>query len=209
MIRLKNILAENMLRFGPKNLSESDKRRLQSLLTESTLKELDPNYALAQKFFAAEWAKGSDGPQFATANLIYAASPRKDPEASNYNIDIFKLTTVNFTIITFILPSYYGPLYYADSTGLTDASGGSGLSQQEDFSMAAGEKDLKNAADRINYYYSPNYPLNPDVVTTHYNGRKAKLATNIAAIKSSEKFAALGPLLNGSAKTVYDLIAAS
>ena len=36
MIRLKNILAENMLRFGSKNLSESDKRRLQSLLTEAT-----------------------------------------------------------------------------------------------------------------------------------------------------------------------------
>ena len=34
MIRLKNILAENMLRFGPKNLSESDRRRLQNL-TES------------------------------------------------------------------------------------------------------------------------------------------------------------------------------
>jgi hypothetical protein len=31
MIRLKNILAENMLRFGPKNLSESDKRNLQRL----------------------------------------------------------------------------------------------------------------------------------------------------------------------------------
>jgi hypothetical protein len=28
---MKNILAENMLRFGPKNLSESDKRRLQRL----------------------------------------------------------------------------------------------------------------------------------------------------------------------------------
>jgi len=32
MIRLKNILAENMLRFGSKNLSESDKRNLQRLM---------------------------------------------------------------------------------------------------------------------------------------------------------------------------------
>ena len=34
MIRLKNILAENMLRFGSKNLSESEKRNLQRLIEQ-------------------------------------------------------------------------------------------------------------------------------------------------------------------------------
>lgn len=33
---MKNILAENMLRFGPKNLSESDKRNLQRLMEQVT-----------------------------------------------------------------------------------------------------------------------------------------------------------------------------
>lgn len=43
MIRLKNILAENMLRFGPKNLSESDIRNLRRLTeaTELTNQALD------------------------------------------------------------------------------------------------------------------------------------------------------------------------
>jgi hypothetical protein len=31
---MKNILAENMLRFAPKNLTESDKNKLRSILTE-------------------------------------------------------------------------------------------------------------------------------------------------------------------------------
>ena len=92
MIRLKNILAENMLRFGPKNLSESDKRRLQNLLIEATLKDLDSaGMASAQKFFAAEYEKGTNGPQFATANLIYIADTSDKPEQRmKYNINILK-----------------------------------------------------------------------------------------------------------------------
>ena len=51
MIRLKNILAENMLRFGPKNLSESDRRTLRRLteateLTDQTLDTTALNAAI-------------------------------------------------------------------------------------------------------------------------------------------------------------------
>jgi hypothetical protein len=39
---MKNILAENMLRFGPKNLSESDRRNLQKLMEQT-----EPNLGFA------------------------------------------------------------------------------------------------------------------------------------------------------------------
>jgi hypothetical protein len=48
MTRLKNILAENMLRFGPKNLSESDIRNLQRLMEATETADMTSlNTALA------------------------------------------------------------------------------------------------------------------------------------------------------------------
>jgi hypothetical protein len=205
MIKLKNILAENMLRFGPKNLSESDKIRLQQrLLSEAKLKDLDSaGMASAQKFFAAEYAKGTNGPQFATANLIYVADTSDKPDQRmKYNINIFKLISINYGISQFIIPAFYGMLDYTTNYGLTD---GGDLELGIDPSMAS-EKTLQAAADSINFFYEE---ITPETLTTHFNGQKAKLATAIATTKAAQNFAALGPLLKGSAKTAYDLIAAS
>ena len=203
MIRLKNILAENMLRFGPKNLSESDKRRLQNLLIEATLKDLDSaGMASAQKFFAAEYEKGTNGPQFATANLIYIADTSDKPEQRmKYNINIFKLISINFGVAQFIIPAFYGMLDYTINYGLTD---GGDLKLGIDPSGIS-EKTVADAASVINFYYEE---ILPATIVNHFNGQKAKLATAIASAKSSTNFAALGPLLKGSAKSVYDLIAA-
>ena len=204
MIRLKNILAENMLRFGPKNLSESDKRRLQNLLIEATLKDLDSaGMASAQKFFAAEYEKGTNGPQFATANLIYIADTSDKPEQRmKYNINIFKLISINFGVAQFIIPAFYGMLDYTINYGLTD---GGDLQLGIDPSMAS-EKTVADAAYSINFYYEQ---ILPATLTTNFNGQKAKLATAIATTKAAQNFATLGTLLKGSAKTAYDLIAAS
>jgi hypothetical protein len=119
-----------------------------------------------------------------------------------YNINIFKLTSINYSICQFIIPAFYGILEYTTNYGLTDNGD---LELGLDLSMAS-EKTLKDAAYSINYFYET---ILPETLTTNFNGRKAKLATAIATTKAAQNFAALGPLLKGSAKTAYDLIAAS
>lgn len=199
---MKNILAENMIRFGTKNVSEAD---IKKRLTESTLKELDPLWTNASKFFAAEWVKQANAPQFATANLLYVARPAKDNNmetSGKYLIGINKAIVSSFGPISFIWPTFMGFVDYTSANGLTD-TGDLVLSYSAENLR---EKDLKTAAASINSFWSE---ILPDVAKTHLDGRKAKLATSIASIKSSPNFAELAPLLTGTAKSVYDMIAAA
>jgi hypothetical protein len=223
----KTLLSENMLRFGTKNLSDSQQKQLivksimetinqnglsyeirkqlreQNLLSEATLKDLDSaNMATVQKFFAAEWKKYTNGPQMSTANLVYVAQTTDMEKAMKYFIKIFKMINVNFGVINFPITAFYGFVDYFPNTGLSD----SGDLQLGIDPSGASEKTVKDAASTINFYYEE---ILPETITTHFNGQKAKLATAIASAKSSANFAALGPMLTGAAKTVYDLIAAS
>jgi hypothetical protein len=201
---MKNILAENMLRFGTKNVSEADVKKK---LTEATLKELDPGLANANKFFAAEWAKNTSGPQFATANLIYLAQPSKDMDRdAKYVLEIYKAVAAPYGSFSFIVPALFGlanwfPPAGRDPRGLSDDGD---LKISEDFNM--NPRDLKSAANSINSLWNQ---FTPEVLKTHLTGRKAQLARSIASIKSSTNFALIGPMLTGNAKSVYDMIAAS
>ena len=211
----KTLLSENMLRFGTKNLSDSQQKQLivksimetinqnglsyeirkrlseQNLLSEATLKDLDSaNMATVQKFFAAEWSKNTNGPQMSTANLVYVAQTTNMETSSKYFIKIFKMINVNFGVINFPITAFYGFVDYFPNSGLSDAG---------DLQLGI------DAASVINFYYEE---ILPATIVNHFNGQKAKLATAIASAKSSTNFAALGPLLKGSAKSVYDLIAA-
>jgi hypothetical protein len=112
------------------------------------------------------------------------------------------MINVNFGVINFPITAFYGFVDYFPNTGLSD----SGDLQLGIDPSGASEKTVKDAASTINFYYEE---ILPETITTHFNGQKAKLATAIASAKSSANFAALGPMLTGAAKTVYDLIAAS
>ena len=158
----------------------------------------------ARKFFAAEFLKGTDGPQFSTANLIYAADKTGKELGFAYVIGIYKLQSVNFGPISFPVTAYYGDIRYVNNGSVFENQNTLELGQ--DLSPALNKQDtVTDAAYSINNYYER---VSSEVISTHYNGQKAKLATTIAAAKESKNFAALGPLLKGSAKTVYDLIAA-
>jgi len=194
---MKNILAENMLRFGTKNVSEAD---IKKRLTEATLKELDPLMANATKYFAAEFRNNTSGPQFATANLIYVAQPSNMQSASRYIIEVYKAQSASFGVTSFIIPVLMGLVDYDLNYGLTD---GGDLKVSLALDML-GEPDLKSAAAQINEFWNS---IDAQVAMTHLNGRKAKLSTSIASIKTSTNFAALGPMLTGTAKSVYDMIA--
>jgi hypothetical protein len=181
-------------------------RLQQRLLSEATLKDLDPTgMASAKKFFAAEFDKGTNGPQFATSALIYKADVSRagQEQAFKYVINIYKLMSIDFVIAKFIIPAYYGTVSYFNNDDTLEDQGD--LQLGIDVSMAS-EKTLQAAADSINFYYEG---ILPETLTTHFNGYKTKLTTAIATTKAAQNFTALGPLLKGSAKTAYDLIAAS
>jgi hypothetical protein len=217
---MKKTLAENMLRFGTKNLPQQAERTLivksimdtinehglhnaiKRRLTESTLKQLDPAMANAQKYFAAEWVKGTNGPQFATANFIYEAQPaRTTGNQLSYNINLKQAISVSFGVTSFIYPVFYGMIDYDNVNGLTDDNN---LELQINLEGIK-EPDLKTAAASINDSWSA---IQAQVALTHLAARKAVLTQQIASIKASTTFAALGPLLTGTAKAVYNTIAA-
>jgi hypothetical protein len=106
MIRLKNILAENMLRFGPKNLSESEKRNLRRLTEDVTLKVTAlKDYPAAYKHFAASINKDitTSAPYIGTETIWIATQNQKNE--SQMWLDIFKPQTISIQGFQFIIPT--------------------------------------------------------------------------------------------------------
>jgi hypothetical protein len=100
MIKLKNILAENMFRFGTKNLSESDKRRLREMhykalnLMEQEVEKYpeDPSQqsiAITTEFTAVQAAAESFAAEY---NKKYLAG-MIDPRDRNKKFNEWKYTT--------------------------------------------------------------------------------------------------------------------
>jgi hypothetical protein len=85
---MKNVLAENMLRFGVKNLSESDITKIEgSVLTESFSGEFEqafPDYKAAAAAFAKAHAAGGGMVKF-TGKYHHYYSIRYNPNSSDFN----------------------------------------------------------------------------------------------------------------------------
>ena len=119
----------------------------------------------------------------------------------SYLINVKQAISVSYGVTSFIYPALFGLIYFNPNGGLID---------QGDLGLAANinglkETDLKAAAAAINDAWSD---ILEQVALTHLAGRKAVLTQQIASIKASTTFAALGPMLTGTAKAVYNTIAA-
>jgi hypothetical protein len=81
MIKLKNILAENMLRFGVKNLSESNVKKInEALLTEAIINlKGDPRLPKVAKSLATQWNNEVKLPAAAMGEYIFIM-PRNVPQ---------------------------------------------------------------------------------------------------------------------------------
>jgi hypothetical protein len=105
MIRLKNILAENMLRFGPKNLSEYDRRNLKRL-TEAVDTKVTAlaDYPAAYKHFAALINQGTTTPStyIGTDNIWIAQQNSQDSDFMYLNI--FAIKNISFGGFQFPVP---------------------------------------------------------------------------------------------------------
>jgi len=85
---MKNILAENMLRFGVKNLQESDIKKIEeSSLNEvfsGTFEQAFPDYKAASAAFAKAHAAGGGAVSF-TGKFHHYYSVRYNPDTTGYN----------------------------------------------------------------------------------------------------------------------------
>lgn len=98
MIKMKNILAENLLRFGVKNLSESNQKHLSMLTEANDINKIDwaNKQTMAIKNLTAQYNEGRwpispvvIGPYcLITANNIAGLSKQKIEEGSNYMGDV-------------------------------------------------------------------------------------------------------------------------
>jgi hypothetical protein len=218
MIRLKNILAENMLRFGPKNLSESDKRNLQRL-TESIDKNLKQltDYAAAYKHFAASITKNiTTSAPFIGTETIWIGKPVSN-ETARMEINIFYPQTFSIMGFQFIIPSSvntdnpimfttnsserrYGGVWFYDPATTTVS-----LKDQTDYNGLSGT----TTEYEIDSAYS---------IFTDYGGTAADLTSfiqknaskfDLAAIKSQANFSTItAKLKNSVAKEITKTIGA-
>ena len=93
---MKNTLAENMLRFGPKNLTESEKRKLQRLAEQTTSQSRLEFLAKLSKIdpVAADMVKNKkDGVQVSTKYVLKYVASGADAQNSTGNLHIFKVGT--------------------------------------------------------------------------------------------------------------------
>tara|TARA_R110000868_G_scaffold406634_1_gene687230 strand:+ start:897 stop:1523 length:627 start_codon:yes stop_codon:yes gene_type:complete len=208
---MKNTLAENMLRFGAKNLDAKSINRLQILAEQAasgkTLVQLDPGYTKVEQYFTSEHKKEAVAPSIGTANLIYVAAPTAGV-GFKYGITVYQAnSTMVDKVGPFIMPFGYGGIIDFDfRTGKFFASD-KPLVMSSDFATnaAVSAVDLKQLAAFINDSWNV---IPSAAAVAHMQGRKAQLQQAIATIKMGNTFTTLGAMLTGTAKEIYNIIAA-
>ena len=216
MIKLQNLLAENMLRFGVKNLSESDVKRIEeSLLTEG---EIDlktmPQVAAATKFFKDAWIKNVPKPNYVLGEYYLQTSQARQPQDYRYMGKVvgFKFANYNGVIIPIPDLSMGGVWTFEGEVAAFEngkAFTFSRLTWNTDRIEIYPRIKPAAAADSLNAAFN-EIPLRD--LQTMYNAAKlkSKFDTNIAYFKSAATTTPVGmmasqikPLLKGNAKAFY------
>ena len=214
---MKNTLAENMMRFGTKNLSESAKRRLMEEVKDPLLLKAMPDIKLAEKYFAQKFNENNPGTglKYNGTHFVYKVSRTRTPQEMTNNVPYpisayglvtaqisgasLKDTTPNIPNLPVLAGAnavqYIGLL--CDDNMRQDASGNNSNSLKNNGLYPAG--GMNPAAVNASFgWYSPEM-----LATLAKTPAIIKLA---ATIKSNPLYSKFYPMLNGQAKTFYDLL---
>lgn len=199
MIKLKNILAENMLRFGVKNLSESDKHRLMEAPID-LLKTQAKEVAAATKFFKTSFAKQVYSPTYIFTNKQYCLTTTKP-----YNPEYLSgRDNARGLVLSFIIRQFeYGngrlflPILNTDADGLGQWS----------YSSAAGGEFTLLTFDQPNIAANPvkgKYSVLADYINYSFNQSLVDLAT-IEAMYVATSAITKGPgnMINANKNTMW------
>jgi hypothetical protein len=204
---MKNTLAENMLRFGAKNLDAKATTKLKKLAeqtaTGKSVQQWDPGFLKVEQYFANEHARNAAAPSIGTANLIYVGTMNSDRTEFGYNVAVYRAAAAMLGDAgSFIMPFTMGLIDFRVPEKKFSTSPVS-----MEVNQFAGTKatDANQLATVINEAWNK---IPSAAAVRHIQGRNVKLAPQMAAIKTSTSFPELGSMLTGTAKAVYDIIAA-
>ena len=200
---MKNTLAENMLRFGVKNLSESDVKKINesALLTEAVIDlTKDPAAPAASKFFAASWAKNVPQPNYQMGQYYLKTTAPKTEESQIYRGKVlaFKSSTygtVNLPTLPMV-DSGFGGDYDWDSVSKRFLS----LTYAINEPTAMAPLKANQYGDDINIRFN-QIPLANLQAMYAASPKKATYDTFIAAFKTSKS--PIIPFLKGNAKAFF------
>ncbi len=193
-----------MMRFGTKNLSESNIRNInKSLLTEGEVDLMKlPQVAAATKFFKAAWDKRVQKPSYILGQY-YLKSDRETNFETAYrymgSVVGFKLARFG-TLVLPVPDLYMGGRWQFEGTG---ANGPIGFSQlMWDTSAITIEPNIKpaDAAAWINEVFN-QMPLKDIQALYNASPGKPKYDTYIAQLKTATT--PIKPLLTGNAKAFF------
>jgi hypothetical protein len=199
MIKLQNLLAENMRRFNTKNLKES------TLLTEATIDlKTMPQVAAATKFFTDAWKKQVPAPNYILGQYFLKTDPTKNFDTAVRYIGVvlgFKLVRIGQFALP-ILPSGtsgQGGSFRFEG-GATGAVVFDELVWYTDAIKVDPNAAPKEMADMINYNFNQ---LQLKDIQTIYAASKGKpqYDTYIAQFKASTS--PVKALLTGNAKAFF------
>ena len=208
MKKLESVLAENMRRFNTKNLSESEIKKYLQEQVLTSLQQFDPGFQKVEQYFVGEYKRKNTAPAIATANLMYIAEPTPDIiKAAKYIINVSKaIGTQVGSKGAFIMPVFMGPLdFFFRDNKFANNNPALSVPVNSWTNDLIVTNDLKQFADVINDAWNK---IPSAVAVAHLQGRKATLANSMAKIKAGKDFATYGAMLTGTAKEVYNIIAA-
>jgi hypothetical protein len=209
---MKNTLAENMLRFGVKNLSESDIKKIEeSLLTEG---EIDlktmPQVAAATKFFKDAWIKNVPKPNYVLGEYYLKSYDARKPGDYRYAGKVIGFKFANYNGVIIPVPDTTIGGYWAFEGDVTTGDKFQFSTLNWDTRRLEIDPRIKPAAAAasINDFFS-EIPLRD--LQTMYNAAKlkSKFDTNIAYFKSAASptqdamAIQIKPLLKGNAKAFF------
>ena len=218
---MKNTLAENMMRFGTKNLSESAKRRLTEGTFSPAMLKAMPDLKVADAFFAKAFNEKNPGTNLVYKGKyhIYKVSETRTPQqiAANDPFQISAFGLVYKPVGKFgVSKGTMNALYFANAQEVIALQcGAMGLVDHP----ASSASFLSNSqrGDAGGKYGLPSPGAGRDLATLNNSFKAAagmtadlaKLPESIEfgkIIKSNPLYAELYPLLTGDTKAFYDAL---
>jgi len=220
---MKNTLAENMLRFGTKNLTTAVKQRLMEV-NDPLLIKMMPDIKAAENYFLPLWNQDNPGTRLAYTgtNFIYKVAASLTPEqivnSESYKIRAYGLVqgTIDSNAVGDPTVSTMPVLVGADAQNyLSVMCDGRGMANFQDGSSPASKVAAGDVAGNIAVYMTST-PVAMAFVNRSFNIFSAEMLTSMAKstlyaavakkIKSNPLYSKFSTQLTGNAKTFYDLL---
>ena len=206
---MKNTLAENMMRFGTKNLSELNRHVVKQLLTEAAPIDLLtlPGVPAATKYMSTSWDKNVSLPAYLLAPYYLKSTSPKTDNTYRYTGMVIGFGLVTYSLTaggTLVVPT----LSDADAglCGNWEFEGSTGKFTTLNWSpsiQAPGATKVSPAgiAAAINQNYNQISIESIQAMHNANTAKKAKYDTYITAFKTSNS--PVKALLTGNAKTFF------